>query len=259
MFFAIGHSIRLARAGFLLAREGVFADVDPAALPPPARVPIFLARLVNRRGKGGGVERIAVAIARLGPSYVSSDNSWRPGRMSSGRRSPCDSRRCRTAWRRSRASGRVAAVEAAFGVPLDCVFTEFRRAGRRGLDRPGAPRARSTTDKASARSQSKSSGRASSGASAATFPTCISPRGSPRRYFAEAPPPEAGRSRRHARPLGADGDGFPARSGGGLRIRREDGGGYRLPCAARRLGPHRARSPHPRMDRGHPAVRHSPS
>ena len=50
MFFAIGHSIRLARAGFLLAREGVFAEVDPTALPPPARVPILLARLINRRG-----------------------------------------------------------------------------------------------------------------------------------------------------------------------------------------------------------------
>src|SRR4030081_3708725 len=70
MFLALGHSIRLAPAGFLLSRPGVFADVEPTAMPPPARVPIFLARLVNRRGKGGGVERLAVAIARLGPSYV---------------------------------------------------------------------------------------------------------------------------------------------------------------------------------------------
>jgi len=125
MFFAIGHSIRLARAGFLLAREGVFADVDPAALPPPARVPIFLARLVNRRGKGGGVERIAVAIARLGPSYVKLGQflATRPDVVGPQVARALEALQDRMEpFPRERA---VAAVEAAFGMPLNFVFTEF--------------------------------------------------------------------------------------------------------------------------------------
>ena len=48
MISAISHLTRLARAGFVLAREGVFALVDPAALPPPARVGLKLARLIER-------------------------------------------------------------------------------------------------------------------------------------------------------------------------------------------------------------------
>jgi ubiquinone biosynthesis protein len=65
---AIGHVLRLARAGYILAREGVFSGVDASALPIEARPALWLAGLVARRG--GGVERLAPAIAQLGPSYV---------------------------------------------------------------------------------------------------------------------------------------------------------------------------------------------
>jgi ubiquinone biosynthesis protein len=67
VLFAFGHCVRLARAGFVLAREGVFVGVDPQVLPPLARAPLALANLIaRRRGQGG----VAAAIDRLGPSYV---------------------------------------------------------------------------------------------------------------------------------------------------------------------------------------------
>ncbi len=68
MLATIGHVLRLGRAGFILAREGVFSGIDAAALPVEARPVLWLTRLVARRD--GGVERLAPAIARLGPSYV---------------------------------------------------------------------------------------------------------------------------------------------------------------------------------------------
>jgi ubiquinone biosynthesis protein len=50
-----------------MAREGVFLDVDPFALPPFARPLLILANLIaRRRGRGG----LGIAIGRLGPSYV---------------------------------------------------------------------------------------------------------------------------------------------------------------------------------------------
>ncbi len=67
---SIGHLVRLARAGFVLAREGVFSNVDAAGLPPAARLPLSLARLIARRSTAPRSARLAVAIGRLGPSYV---------------------------------------------------------------------------------------------------------------------------------------------------------------------------------------------
>ena len=63
---SLGHCLRLARAGFVLAREGVFSAVDPAMLPPSAQPALALATLIARRGGKG----LAAAMARLGPSYV---------------------------------------------------------------------------------------------------------------------------------------------------------------------------------------------
>ena len=63
------HGLRLARAGYVLAREGVLAGVDPALVPPALRLPLMLARLIARPGARGS-NRIGVAMARLGPSYV---------------------------------------------------------------------------------------------------------------------------------------------------------------------------------------------
>jgi ubiquinone biosynthesis protein len=62
--------IRLGRAGFVFAREGVFSLIDPAVLPAPARIPLRLGRLIERRSSGTAEARLSTAITRLGPSYV---------------------------------------------------------------------------------------------------------------------------------------------------------------------------------------------
>jgi ubiquinone biosynthesis protein len=68
VFSAIGHLLRLARAGFILAREGVFSGVESSGLPLELRALLLVAAMLARRG--GGLERLAPAIAQLGPSYV---------------------------------------------------------------------------------------------------------------------------------------------------------------------------------------------
>src|SRR5882757_1132525 len=63
---------RLLRAGFVLAREGAFSIVDPAALPPVMRTGVRMARLIERRSvrKRGPEERLREALDKLGPTYV---------------------------------------------------------------------------------------------------------------------------------------------------------------------------------------------
>ena len=70
MIGSIIHLLRLARAGYVLAHEGVFASVDPMMVPPAARLPLALAKLIARRKLAPGGTRLAAAMGRLGPSYV---------------------------------------------------------------------------------------------------------------------------------------------------------------------------------------------
>jgi ubiquinone biosynthesis protein len=70
MISALSHLARLARAGFVFAREGVFALIDPAPLPLPARTALKLARLIERPTSAGAERRLAIALTRLGPTYV---------------------------------------------------------------------------------------------------------------------------------------------------------------------------------------------
>ncbi|WP_112662100.1 2-polyprenylphenol 6-hydroxylase [Microvirga flavescens] len=67
---SIVHLARNLRAGFVLAREGALALVDPNALPPSARFALRVARIVERRNIGDGAARLSAALTRLGPSYV---------------------------------------------------------------------------------------------------------------------------------------------------------------------------------------------
>jgi ubiquinone biosynthesis protein len=67
---AATHLWRVGRAGFVLAREGVFALVDPAALPPGPRLAVRCARLIERPATDSGAARLATALTRLGPPYV---------------------------------------------------------------------------------------------------------------------------------------------------------------------------------------------
>jgi len=67
---APAHLIRLGRAGFVFAREGVFGIVDPAMVPVPARPLLRIARLLKRRANGAAETPLSTALTRLGPSYV---------------------------------------------------------------------------------------------------------------------------------------------------------------------------------------------
>jgi ubiquinone biosynthesis protein len=61
--------MRLLRAGYVLARSGVFALVDPTPLPPAGRLALRLARLIERP-IGSGSYRLSTALTALGPTYV---------------------------------------------------------------------------------------------------------------------------------------------------------------------------------------------
>jgi ubiquinone biosynthesis protein len=66
---ATTHIARLARAGFVFAREGVFGVVDPSLVPPPGQLALRLARMIERPGAKSG-PRLSRALTRLGPAYL---------------------------------------------------------------------------------------------------------------------------------------------------------------------------------------------
>ena len=70
MIAGVSHLTRLTRAGFVFAREGVFALVDTRPLPLPAKTAIALARLIERPTAKDGTSRLAAALTKLGPTYV---------------------------------------------------------------------------------------------------------------------------------------------------------------------------------------------
>jgi ubiquinone biosynthesis protein len=63
---------RLARAGIVLARAGIFSFAEPASLPLAAQGPVRLGRLIEPRGLAPAERgrRISDALHRLGPSYI---------------------------------------------------------------------------------------------------------------------------------------------------------------------------------------------
>jgi ubiquinone biosynthesis protein len=67
---ALLHLARLGHAGFVFAREGVFALVDITPLPLPARAAVRAARLIERPASSVAAHRLSAALTRLGPSYV---------------------------------------------------------------------------------------------------------------------------------------------------------------------------------------------
>lgn len=69
MISAATHILRLTRAGFVLAREGVFGGVDPSLVPPPGQLLIRIARLVERRGAKSGPQ-LSRALEQMGPAYL---------------------------------------------------------------------------------------------------------------------------------------------------------------------------------------------
>ncbi|MGH6822556.1 MAG: ABC1 kinase family protein, partial [Methylocella sp.] len=136
MSSALGSILRLARAGFVLARAGVFIDVDPSILPPAARLPLALARLLTLAGartsgakaaskKATGLANLPAAISRLGPSYVKLGQflATRPDVVGAAVVRELELLQDRMApFPRAVA---IASIEAAFGEPLDRIFISF--------------------------------------------------------------------------------------------------------------------------------------
>ncbi len=125
MFFGLGHLLRLARAGYIFAREGVFTGLDPALLPPAAGLPVRLANLIARKDVSGGPNALVRAFAQIGPSYVKLGQflATRPdvvgGEIANALTALQD---------RMEPFGReaaVAIVENALGRPIDVLFTSF--------------------------------------------------------------------------------------------------------------------------------------
>jgi ubiquinone biosynthesis protein len=121
---AFGHALRLARAGFVFAREGAFVDVDPTLLPPAARLPLALANLVARRDVRG-LTGLSRAIDRLGPSYVKMGQflSTRPDIVGTKVALELESLQDRvTPMVRDTAIG---IIENAFGAKIETLFEDF--------------------------------------------------------------------------------------------------------------------------------------
>ena len=121
---AIGHTTRLARAGFTLARGGAFVGVDPQALPPLARTALALANLLARRG-AEGFGGLAAAIDRLGPSYVKLGQflATRPDIV--GPRVALELEKLQDRMAPADRAVAIAQVEASFGRRIDEVFIAF--------------------------------------------------------------------------------------------------------------------------------------
>ena len=125
MIFSLGSFLRLSRAGFTLARAGVFADMDPINLPPNARLPLALAKLVARKQTGPALDALPAAVGRLGPSYVKLGQflATRPDLVG-----PAVVRQLERLQDRMQPFGRdaaVAQVERSFGAKLDTLFVSF--------------------------------------------------------------------------------------------------------------------------------------
>ena len=121
---AFGHSVRLARAGLVFAREGAFVGIDPALLPPFARLPVVLANLIAKRNVRG-LSGLSRAIDRLGPSYVKMGQflSTRPDIVGTAVALELEQLQDRVAPMSRQTA--IAIVEAAFGKKIGAIFETF--------------------------------------------------------------------------------------------------------------------------------------
>ncbi len=125
MISAPAHLVRLGRAGFVFAREGVFGIVDPTAVPVPARPFLRLARLFERRTSSAADTRLSTALTRLGPSYVKLGQflATRPDVV--GAALALDLERLQDQMPPFPQNEAEAAVAASFGKPLKAVYSSF--------------------------------------------------------------------------------------------------------------------------------------
>ncbi len=125
MISGVPHLIRLSRAGFVFAREGVFALIDTRPLPLPAKTAVALARLIERPSAKSGESRLAAALTRLGPTYVKLGQflATRPDVVGNDIAHDLESLQDKMApFPQSEAE---AAVAAGLGKPLSAVYASF--------------------------------------------------------------------------------------------------------------------------------------
>jgi ubiquinone biosynthesis protein len=122
---AVSHLVRLARAGFVFAREGVLALVDPSPLPLPARAALRVARLIERPTAPDARARLAAALTRLGPTYVKLGQfmATRPDVVGVALARDLEALQDKMAPFPQAEAERI--VEAAFGRPLPSTFAAF--------------------------------------------------------------------------------------------------------------------------------------
>ncbi len=129
---SLGSLLRLMRAGLVLARAGVFTGVDPALLPPAARIPLRLARLfaprrtkTNAAKSATGLAGLPSAISRLGPSYVKLGQflATRPDVVGTRVADELEYLQDRMAPFPRQVA--IATIESAFGKPVDRIFARF--------------------------------------------------------------------------------------------------------------------------------------
>ncbi|MCB1507701.1 MAG: 2-polyprenylphenol 6-hydroxylase [Hyphomicrobiaceae bacterium] len=126
MFSHVLALIRLARAGYVMAREGVFRGLEIPALPTPARLPARLANLIARRGRAETrARRLTSALERLGPSYVKFGQflATRPDLVGQQVASDLESLQDRLPPFGLEAAR--AEIESALGAPVEALFARF--------------------------------------------------------------------------------------------------------------------------------------
>jgi ubiquinone biosynthesis protein len=117
--------VRLCRAGFVFAREGVFGSVDPTLVALAARPLLRFARLFERRSPDTAKAPLSTALNLLGPAYVKLGQflATRPDVVGGGLAQDLESLQDQMPpFPQAEAE---AAVAAAFGRPLVTVFASF--------------------------------------------------------------------------------------------------------------------------------------
>ena len=125
MIGGFSHFLRLCRAGFVFAREDVFALVDTRVLPLPARAAISAARLIARPGAKGGASRLAAALTKLGPTYVKLGQFLATRQDVVGNTIARDLESLQDKMAPFPQSAAEATVTAALGKPLDQTYASF--------------------------------------------------------------------------------------------------------------------------------------
>ena len=125
MIGSLVHLLRNLRAGFVLAREGALALIDPSALPPAARYGLRVARSIEKQEARDGAARLSAALTRLGPSYVKIGQflATRPDIV--GVAAARDLERLQDRMPPFPRAEAVRMVELALGRPIDDLFLEF--------------------------------------------------------------------------------------------------------------------------------------